>query len=90
MWSLEYSTQFKKDLKRFKHQRLKILALKEVLRQLANQGRASPYFRPHMLSGRYSGCMECHVQNDFLLIWVDEGAKTVKLIRLGSHSDLFR
>ena len=90
MWSLEYSTQFKKDLKRFKHQILKILALKEVLRQLANQGRPSPSFRPHMLSGRYSGCLECHVQNDFLLIWVDEGAKTVKLIRLGSHSDLFR
>ena len=34
--------------------------------------------------------MECHIQNDFLLIWIDKDARTVKLVRLGSHSELFK
>lgn len=38
-----------------------------------------------MLSGDYAGHMECHVENDFLLIWIDD--EVVKLVRLGSHSD---
>ena len=44
-------------------------------------------FKPHMLSGDYAGHMECHVENDFLLIWIDN--EVVKLVRLGSHSELF-
>ena len=34
--------------------------------------------------------MECHIQNDFLLIWIDETRQQIKLVRLGSHSDLFK
>jgi mRNA interferase YafQ len=33
--------------------------------------------------------MECHIESDFLLIWIDETANIIKLIRLGSHSELF-
>lgn len=42
-----------------------------------------------MLSGDYSGYMECHIENDFLLIWIDETTEIVKLVRIGSHSELF-
>ena len=34
--------------------------------------------------------MECHVQNDFLLIWIDAASHQIKLVRLGSHSELFK
>ena len=34
--------------------------------------------------------MECHIESDFLLIWIDEAARTVSLVRLGSHSELFK
>ena len=37
MWELQYSTQFKKDLKRIKHDQAKIDALQTVLNQLANE-----------------------------------------------------
>lgn len=90
MWELQYSTQFKKDLKRIKHDNAKIDALHSVLTQLTNNGVVDASYKPHMLSGEYSGCMECHVQNDFLLIWVDQDKKTIKLIRVGSHSELFK
>lgn len=34
--------------------------------------------------------MECHVENDTLLIWIDENENLIRLIRFGSHSELFR
>ncbi|MBD5421039.1 MAG: type II toxin-antitoxin system YafQ family toxin, partial [Bacteroides sp.] len=46
-------------------------------------------FKPHMLTGDYAGCMECHIQGDFLLIWLDEQTNDIDLVRLGSHSELF-
>ena len=45
--------------------------------------------RPHRLNGTYAGHMECHIENDFLLIWIDKETDTIKLVRLGSHSELF-
>lgn len=33
--------------------------------------------------------MECHVEGDFLLIWIDEASNTIGVLRLGSHSELF-
>ncbi|EHG23427.1 hypothetical protein HMPREF9332_00710 [Alloprevotella rava F0323] len=42
--------------------------------------------RPHSLLGEYKGCMECHVENDFLLILIDENKGIIKLLRLGLSS----
>lgn len=36
------------------------------------------------------GFMECHIENDFLIIWFDEDIDIIKLVRLGSHSELFK
>ena len=90
MWKLVYSSRFKKDLKHYKGQTSKIVALKEVLRQLEEKGTVESSYNPHMLAGNYKGCMECHVQNNFLLIWIDESNRTISLVRLGSHSELFK
>lgn len=32
------------------------------------------------------GFMECHIENDFLIIWFDEDADIIKLVRLGLHT----
>ena len=90
MWELRVSTKFKKDLKRYLQQPEKLAALKVVLNQLANKGMVDAAFKPHLLSGQYKGCMECHIQNDFLLVWIDEAEKNIALVRLGSHSELFK
>ena len=42
-----------------------------------------------MLTSDYAGCMECHIQGDFLLIWIDQTTNDIDLVRLGSHSELF-
>ena len=86
---LRQSTQFKKDLKRFKNKPSKIKDLKAVLKDLKNLGRVSNSHFPHKLSGNYKGHMECHIGSDYLLIWIDESEQIIKLVRLGTHAELF-
>ena len=86
---LKKSTQFKKDLKRYLHQPSKLLALKTVTLALEETGRVPQEYQPHMLSGNYKGVMECHVEDNFLLIWIDETSDVIKLVRLGTHHELF-
>ena len=34
--------------------------------------------------------MECRIEGDFLLIWFDYDNDQIDLVRLGSHSELFK
>lgn len=45
--------------------------------------------RDHALIGDWSGYRECHLKPDLLLIDCKPDAQTLRLARLGSHSDLF-
>ncbi len=90
MKELRYTRQFKKDLKRFLNQPKKLEELKIVLDMLRNETPLPEKYRQHPLKGEYSGCLECHIEGDFLLIWYDEESDTLALFRLGSHSELFK
>lgn len=86
---LKKSTQFKEDLKRYLHQPSKLLALKAVTLTLEETGHVPQEYQPHMLTGNYQGFMECHIEDNFLLIWIDEDSDIIKLVRLGTHHELF-
>ena len=90
MKSFKTSTQYKKDLKRYKNNPQKLAELKVVLTLLKNEQPLPAKYLPHMLHGEYKGCMECHIQGDFLLIWIDEEHDIIELVRIGTHSELFR
>lgn len=83
------SGQYKKDYKRYRHQPKKLKALAEVIDMLANGQPIPPEYSPHKLLGQYKGCLECHVDDDFLLVWLDEVNNVIELVRLGTHSELF-
>lgn len=89
MKKLQPTTQYRKDYKRFKNNPKKVEALKNVLEMLVNEQPVPAEYYPHMLHGDYKGCMECHIQGDFLLIWFDEEHDIIELVRLESHSELF-
>ena len=89
MKELRFSTQYKKDAKRFRNQPKKMEKVAEILRKLRDEEPIPEINRPHLLTGNYAGCMECHVEGDFLLIWIDETEKRIGVLRLGSHSELF-
>lgn len=86
---LRFSSQYKKDAKRFRNQPKKMEKVVEILRMLRDDIPIPPEYSPHMLKGDYKGCMECHVEGDFLLIWIDETENQIGVLRLGSHSELF-
>lgn len=89
MKELRYSTKAKKDLKKYRNTPRKMEKLYEVLNMLINDIEIPETFLPHKLIGQYKGCMECHIEGDFLLIWIDENSNIIEIIRLGSHSELF-
>ena len=86
---LRFSSQYKRDAKRFRNQPKKMEKVVEILRMLRDEIPIHSEFSPHMLKGEYKGCMECHVEGDFLLIWIDETENQIGVLRLGSHSELF-
>lgn len=90
MKEIKSSKQFKKDLKRYANQPKKLRELYEFVDTYLKTGaEIPPEYHAHTLIGDYAGHMECHIQGDYLLIWIDENTDVVKLIRIGSHSELF-
>ena len=90
MKTIKLTSQFKKDLKRYQNNPRKMDGLERVVKLLRESGNVPNEYKPHFLTGNYKGFMECHIENDFLLIWFDEKAEIIKLVRLGSHSELFK
>ena len=60
-----------------------------VLKALANDQPLPPHQRDHDLSGNWPGYRECHIKPDLLLIYRKHDAVILRLVRLGSHSELF-
>lgn len=90
MKKLRPTTQFKKDYKKYRHFPDKVAALKVVLEMLQNEVELPEKYYAHPLHGKYKGCIECHIESDYLLIWIDQESDIIDLIRLGSHSELFK
>jgi mRNA interferase YafQ len=85
----QYSKQFKKDIKRYEHQKAIMLELRKIIECLLQQQSLEQRHCDHLLSGNWVGHRECHVKPDLLLIYqVDD--KFLFLERLGSHSELFK
>ena len=82
------SHRFKKDLKKYQHNRAVKEALNAVLELLVKEEKLPEKYLDHSLGGNYNGCRECHLKPDTLLIyWTDD--EMVYLARIGSHSELF-
>jgi len=85
-----YSTRFKKDFKLCQKRGYSMLKLLTVMSDLENEVQLSQTLREHPLVGDYTGCLECHVEPDWLLIYqIDDIFKEVYFVRTGTHSDLY-
>lgn len=82
------SGQFKRDLKK-QHQLLVSIEWSEVFSTLVSNGILKDKYRSHQLVGNYYGYSECHIKPDLLLIYKNTCAE-LTLVRLGSHSELFK
>jgi mRNA interferase YafQ len=81
-------TRFKNNLKRMKRRGKNIKDLIAFVELLAEDGMLPTGYRPHQLRGEWKGIWECHVDNDWLLIY-EVTVNEVFLFRTGTHADLF-
>lgn len=90
MYRIRPTTKFQKDLKRVQKRGYDLSLLTEVLKKLANGETLPEKNRDHPLTGNYTGCRECHVAPDWLLIYeISHDELILYLTRTGTHSDLF-
>ncbi len=87
MYNIRPTTKFQKDLKRVKKRGFDISLLTDIIKKLAAGEPLPEKNREHQLSGDYTGCRECHITPDWLLIYEVDGDELILyLTRTGSHS----
>ena len=87
-----YTNQFKKDFKKALRRGMKEEKLVDVINMLCRGETLPEANRDHKLvnSRNYRNVRECHIEPDWLLVYkVLRQTLVLKLIRTGSHSDLF-
>ena len=93
MWTIKWSTDFKKDYRRVKvtprHAQDMEELLTEVAMLLAEDKPLPENCRDHVLVGNWKGYRECHIKPDLLLIYQTTEPDILRFARLGSHSELF-
>jgi mRNA interferase YafQ len=93
MRTIERSSAFRRDYKRAKatprHVRDLDSLLSAILSALLSDRPLPAASRDHTLAGGWAGYRECHIKPDLLLIYRKPSDGTLRLARLGSHSDLF-
>ena len=89
-YTVKPTAQFRKDYKRAVKRGLKIELLEEVVEMLAMGKTLPEKNRDHALSGDWAGHRECHIQPDWLLIYlIENDVLVLTLSRTGTHGDLF-
>ncbi len=88
MLRLATTRRFERDLKRVRRRRKDLDKLWSVVERLLQGQPLDRSHRIHRLSGRWADFWECHLEPDWLLIWIENEDELV-LVRTGSHSDLF-
>ncbi len=92
MRTIDRAVAFKRDYKRVSkglHGASLDDALRPVLIALVSDQLLDARCRDHDLSGNWAGYRECYVKPGRLLIYRESDAETLRLARLGSHSELF-
>ncbi len=92
-YKVEYSSAFKKSLKKVLKQGKNIDKLLDIVDKLAKNEKLDLKYKNHSLAnGRlYENCKECHIEPDWLLVYryLDNNL-ILLLVATGSHSDLFK
>lgn len=90
-YRLILSSRFKRGLKTAKKRGLNISLLESIVDSLLQGKNLDQKFKDHPLNGNWSGFRECHIQPDWLLIYlIENDILTLTLIDTGTHADLFK
>ena len=91
--TLRVASRYKKDQKKrektlTKKQKEK---LKIAIIMLLESSQLPEIYKDHQLTGEWDSFRECHISPDLLLIYkIIKQTKELLIVRLGSHSELFK
>lgn len=89
-YELILTGKFKKSLKLARKRGLDLSLLENIVTMLQSNIPLEEKHKDHELKGRYQGFRECHIQPDWLLIYLKEDqVLTLTLVDTGTHADLF-
>ena len=92
MRTIEWTSAFRRDYKRTKstprHKDIETL-LAAIVGLLAEDQPLQARHRDHPLGGNWKDHRECHLKPDLLLIYKRPDKDTLRLVRMGPHSELF-
>jgi len=91
VYTIKEYPSYVRDRKRAIRQGLDVDELDSVLLMLS-QGKTLPKkYKNHKLSGEWSGVWECHIHDNFLLIYAKDKKKLILwAIATGTHDELFK
>lgn len=91
MRRIERTTQFRRDYKREqkgKYKRYLETTLVAAIEYLLIDKPPPEKYCDHALTGQWGDFRDCHIRPDLLLIYEKPNIDILRLIRLGSHSEL--
>jgi mRNA interferase YafQ len=83
------TTGFKKSLRKILRRGKDIDKLEAVVQMLSNDTPLPQKYRDHALTGNFVGFRDCHIENDWVLIYkIQNDILILTLADTGTHSDL--
>ena len=90
IYEVKWSAKFKKSYKLAQKRGLDTKLLEGIVDKLRRGIPLEEKYHDHELKGKYKGFRECHIQPDWLLMYLKEDDILVlTLVDTGTHADLF-
>jgi mRNA interferase YafQ len=89
MRTIRYLGKFKQDFKRMEKRGNDLKKLRVLIEKLVNAEELETRYKDHPLQGEFAGARDCHISPDWILIYAVV-ENELRLIRTGTHADLFK
>lgn len=88
MRRITLTSSFKSDLKRVRRRNCDEDKMRTLAKLFVEGGPLPALYGAHPLRGAWAGHMDCHLEPDWIVIYTEDHA-SVRLIRTGTHADIF-
>jgi mRNA interferase YafQ len=89
MYDIVFTKKISRDLKRMISRGKSRERFNDVLTQLAAGAPLPPKYKDHALKGKWAGCRDCHIEDDWVLIYRKSETELMLIaMRTGTHADL--
>ena len=89
MYKIEQHTDFTKDLRDILRNGISLDIVKDTVILLVEDGELPSEYKTHILRYGYDYVYDSHIDDDLILLWKKQ-RNTIKLLRIGTHTDLFK